>query len=294
MSTDGLVFTWTNHNLSWADSETIAARIDYSTYMPPSRPCTDVDNCYEVLADSALVPTGIETGSSFRLMFLSSTKRDASSTDIADYNTFIQARANAGHSAIQGYAPLFRAIGSTADSDARDNTATNGTGVPIYWLRGNKAADDYADFYDGGWDEEASVTNESGTTITIPHNVSTYDVWTGSNRNGTEGFQSGASHALGTANPFVGTLNNSINPRGPLRNHNTNEPKANTNHLYGLSPVFKVVSHYSLTETDVPSDWTLVPDGLTTGDSFRLLFITSTTRNASSKSLFTIFLGLAP
>ena len=285
VSTDGLVFTWTNHNLSWADSETIAARIDYSTYMPPSRPCTDVDNCYEVLADSALVPTGIETGSSFRLMFLSSTKRDASSTDIADYNTFIQARANAGHSAIQGYAPLFRAIGSTADSDARDNTATNGTGVPIYWLRGNKAADDYADFYDGGWDEEASVTNESGTTITIPHNVSTYDVWTGSNRNGTEGFQSGASHALGTANPFVGTLNNSIDPRGPLRNHNTNEPKANTNHLYGLSPVFKVVSHYSLTETDVPSDWTLVPDGLNTGDSFRLLFITSTTRDASSKKI---------
>ena len=279
------MFTWSTHNLSWADSETIAARIDYSTYMPPSRPCTNVDNCYEVLADSDLVPTGIETGSSFRLMFLSSTKRDASSTDIADYNTFIQARANAGHSAIQGYAPLFRAIGSTADSDARDNTATNGTGVPIYWLRGNKAADDYADFYDGGWDEEASVRNESGGTVTIPHNVSTDDVWTGSARNGTEGFQSGASHALGTANPFVGTLNNSVNPRGPLNNHNTSEPKANTNHLYGLSPVFKVVSHYSLTETDVPSDWTLVPDGLTTGDSFRLLFITSTTRDARSSNI---------
>ena len=33
--------------------------------------------------------------------------------------------------------------------DARDNTATTGTGVAIYWLDGAQVADDYGDFYDG-------------------------------------------------------------------------------------------------------------------------------------------------
>ena len=27
--------------------------------------------------------------------------------------------------------------------------------MPIHWLNGNKVADDYADFYDEDWDEEA-------------------------------------------------------------------------------------------------------------------------------------------
>ena len=28
--------------------------------------------------------------------------------------------------------------------------------MPIYWLNGNKVADDYADFYDEDWDDEAN------------------------------------------------------------------------------------------------------------------------------------------
>ena len=58
-------------------------------------------------------------------------------------------------------------VGSTAAVDARDNTGTTYTntdkGVPIYWLGGAKAADDYEDFYDGDWDDEVNDKNESGT-----------------------------------------------------------------------------------------------------------------------------------
>ena len=101
----------------------------------------------------ALKPTGLTTGDTFRLLFLSSTKRDASSTDIADYNTFIQTTADAGHTAIQGYSDGFRVVGCTSSADARDNTRTIYTasdkGVSIYWLNGARAADDYEDFYDG-------------------------------------------------------------------------------------------------------------------------------------------------
>ena len=54
-----------------------------------------------------------------------------------------------GHAAIRAYSAGFRVLASTEAVDARDNTATTGTGVPIYWLDGNKLADDYADLYDG-------------------------------------------------------------------------------------------------------------------------------------------------
>ena len=97
-----------------------------------------------------LIPTGVLPGQQFRLIFLTSTNRDASSTDIDDYNTFVQNRAAAGHEAIREYRSGFRVVGSTASVDARDNTVTTGTGVRIYWLNGNKVADDYGDFYDGG------------------------------------------------------------------------------------------------------------------------------------------------
>ena len=131
----------------------------------------------EVPADWSLKPTAVTAGTQFRLLFLSSTKRNASSTDIADYNTFIQGLAAAGHADIRTYSTGFRAVGCTADTDARDNTYTTYTstdkGVPIYWLNGAKAADQYEDFYDGSWDDEANDKNESGTNGTIPPRAST-------------------------------------------------------------------------------------------------------------------------
>ena len=53
-----------------------------------------------VPADWSLKPTGLTAGAKFRLLFLSSTKRDATATDIATYNTFVQNRAAAGHADI--------------------------------------------------------------------------------------------------------------------------------------------------------------------------------------------------
>ena len=91
---------------------------------------------------------------------------NASSTNIGDYNSFVQGRAGAGHSAIRPFSSKFKAVGSTSTTDARDNTSSTYTasnkGPPIYWLRGNKVADNYEDFYDGSWDEQQNVRNESG------------------------------------------------------------------------------------------------------------------------------------
>ena len=96
--------------------------------------------------DWGLIPDGLEAGDRFRLLFATSTTRQANHGDIADYNTFVQTTAAAGHADIQAYSELFAVVGSTADTlswpgatDARDNTATNyidlDKGPPIYWLK---------------------------------------------------------------------------------------------------------------------------------------------------------------
>ena len=133
----------------------------------------------EVRSTWALTPSGLSDGDQFRLIFVSSTRRDATSSDIEVYNTFVQNLAAAGHSAIRAYSSQFRVVGSTAAVDARDNTNTTGTGVPIYWLNGNKVADNYADFYDGSWDDEVEPEGRVGT------NGFGSAIFTGSDNDGT-------------------------------------------------------------------------------------------------------------
>ena len=177
--------------------------------------------------DWPLKPSGLSAGDQFRLMFVTSTTRDATSTNIADYNSFVQARAAAGHMSIRSYSAQFRALGSTAAVDARDNTSTTGTGVPIYWLGGAKLADDYADLYDGTvWDSTAGRDESGGTVSGNPL------IWTGTANDGTEYTVATFSGALGSAvfvaygNPGIFYDNRSVG--------STSRP------LYGMSPVFEV------------------------------------------------------
>ena len=186
----------------------------------------------------SLIPTGLSTGDKFRLLFLSSTKRNKLSANIADYNTFVQTRAANGHADIRDYSAGFRAVGCTAAVDARDNTKTTYTttdkGVPIYWLNGAKAADEYEDFYDGSWDDEANDKNESGTNGL---DTSLNDNWplTGCDHDGTEEF------ALGSSQVRVGRPNSSGSDHGPLSSDSLLGASL-TRPLYGLSAVFEVAA----------------------------------------------------
>ena len=182
-------------------------------------------------------------GQQFRLIFLSATKRNAQSTDIADYNSFIQARAAAGHTDIQPYAEGFNAVGCTEEVDARDNTGTTGTGVPIYWLNGNKVADNYQDFYDGSWDEEANDKDRNEHGNTGPDTTQNANLpWTGCEHDGTESTYSGTSQALGVAGSLVvGRPNTTGSANGPLSSSQT-ENSSGERPLYGLSEIFQVLS----------------------------------------------------
>ena len=101
--------------------------------------------------DWSLKPDDLVGGDQFRLLFVSTTTRDGSSADIADYNTHMQTAAAAGLADIQAYSSVFRALACTAATDARDNTGTTGTGtdVPIYYLNGKRVSQDYDNLYDG-------------------------------------------------------------------------------------------------------------------------------------------------
>ena len=244
-----------------------------------------------VPATWGLKPRGLDIGDQFRLIFLSSTKRNASSTSIGDYNTWVQTRAAAGHADIQAYSHGFTVVGCTAAKDARDNTDTRHNsadrGVPIYWLGGNKVADEYQDFYDKTWDNEANPKNELGNDGLNISQVANQP-WTGCDHNGTEAFPGDGfvSAALGQGFVTPGVPNSTSSTYGPLSS-NTTADSSNNRPMYGLSEVFEVVQPDPTDPVKVPETWNLIPAGLGTGDQFRLLFGTSGKRDATATAIGT-------
>ena len=188
-----------------------------------------------VRIDWALKPSSVSAGGTFRLLFVGSVDRNAQSSNIADYNRFVQSLAAAGHSSIRPFKGGFRAVGSTAAVDARDNTCTTGTGVPIHWLNGNQVADNYADFYDNSWDDQANPKTESGNAIG-PRNV-----WTGSNSDGTNGGQPLGNTPGGGRLIRLGTIGQSGGGGSPLSASSALASSSGSAlAFYGLSQVFKV------------------------------------------------------
>jgi len=105
-----------------------------------------------------VVPPGLNPGDQYRLVFVTDGTRNAQSTDINDYNTFVTNQVTGSPLATALTTAGFnlgtiqwKAIGSTDSVDARDNTDTNplSTGVPIYLIDGNRVANDNADLWDG-------------------------------------------------------------------------------------------------------------------------------------------------
>ena len=78
--------------------------------------------------------------------------------------------AGSGHEAIRDYASGFRAVASTLDTSAPENTGTDrGRGVPIYWLGAN---DCYKD-----WDRDSRIRRGSGLAAFSQLGTSTSGSW---------------------------------------------------------------------------------------------------------------------
>ena len=79
------------------------------------------------LASSAApitVPTDLNVGDQYRLAFVTSTTRNATSFTLSDYNDFVTEAAESV-TELLALGTTWKAIGSTATVDARDNTGTN-------------------------------------------------------------------------------------------------------------------------------------------------------------------------
>ena len=134
--------------------------------------------------------------------------------------------------------------------------------MPIYWLLGDQIADDYEDFYNGGWDSNAPRT-EAGGPITSPHTHLRYlQVWTGTSADGTPQSDQQLGHSVRVAYGEPESQGSELYT-GATVNRNIGA-------FYALSDVFQVAEPVG---QPVPSNWSLIPAGLGPGDSFRLLFV---------------------
>ena len=226
------------------------------------------------------IPEGVEPGDSFRLLFVSKTKRTAGSTSVLDYNNIV--RSWAGNvDCFSGFSDQFLALLSTSAVDARDNTVTTGTGVPIYWVKGRKVADNYADFYDNSWDSRRAQ-HEDGTRMTPGAGKTLSDIliWTGSGSNGTKDSDS----PVGAATVITGKMVRGDELHGPTLGVTTGATPSQYQ-FYGMSPVITVRPPPE--EQTVPVGWSCIPDGVKPGDSFRLIFNSNTRRPATSPDIGT-------
>ena len=142
------------------------------------------------LAMPITVPTSLNVGDQYRLAFVTSTVRNATSTDIAVYNSFVSAVA-ASQSELAALGTTWKAIATTPGINARDNTNTNpfvdGAGVPIFLLNDTILATGNADLWDGPLPNPLEIT-QSGNT------VPSLFAWTGSNAAGNNfGFPLGGA-----------------------------------------------------------------------------------------------------
>ena len=204
----------------------------------------------EVFENWSLKPP-VAVGGKFRLLIVTSTALNASTTVMDSYNGIIRDSVAAGHTDIRPYSHLFNALGSTALVDAIDNTKTTHTttdmGVPIYYLNGAKVADNYSAFYDGTWDSHVP-TNELGTSS------SAMAVWTGSQSNGMKhanplGNRTSTTVRMGNPTSIV---SGDVLSATLIRNH-TFKDRSYLLPFYGLSPVFVV---RALSAPDMPQDLT--------------------------------------
>jgi hypothetical protein len=83
-------------------------------------------------------PTSLTNGETYRLVFVTSTTRDATSSNIADYNSFVTAVANS-NAALFSLGTTWTAVASTVAVSALANTGTDWMpagiqGVPIFRL----------------------------------------------------------------------------------------------------------------------------------------------------------------
>jgi PEP-CTERM motif len=131
-------------------------------------------------------PAGLSPGDTFRFVFVTDGGIEATSTNIADYNTFVNAQA--GGATYNGSVINWFAIASTPSTDAINNVGV--TNAPVYLANGTPIAS--TDGATGLW--SGSLLNPIDEDLTV---IIAEDPWTGTTPSGVgePGHQPGTSSA---------------------------------------------------------------------------------------------------
>lgn len=228
--------------LAIAAAMAIAALFTLSVSGTPARAQSPVDNGpvpYDLPSTSPLIPPGLGVDDQFRLLHLTDHQLDVSLKVPPDYYDNLVAGGAGRHP--ETYHPFLRAqyriVASDANATAKENTATFGTGVPIYWLNGGRIADDYHDFYDGDWDS-VNATDNLGRLHRNPGAT----VWTGSAGNG----EPAEGQRIGDNSVAYGNLQSG----GELH---AGTMAAGVGEFYAISPVFNVVNPEDIVRPPMPA-----------------------------------------
>ena len=168
-------------------------------------------------------PAGLNPGDSFRFVFVTDGIRDATSTNIADYDTFVNTEA--GGATYNGAVVDWLAIGSTDSVDAIDHIGQ--TATTVYLSDGTPVTSDTT--LAGLWSE--AIVHAIDLDLAGNPVDPVFFVWTGTNPFGT-----GFGGPLGSARPQTGAttstdgawVSSGSSPAGDLR------------HVYGISSVLTV------------------------------------------------------
>lgn len=198
-------------------------------------------------AEIIIPPPGLNTGDQYRLLFLSSGTRDATSGDIEDYNAFVQQHADASL-ALAALGVNWKAVVSTPTVAARDNTGTNpeivGEGFPIYRVDGERVDLSYRALWNNDMTGNLNIT-EFGEPFPFDPRSNGVENWSGSLPDGTiantEPFMS-----LGSERPVTGNATKG----GHLVWTNSSDAADSPYHIIGMSdlltvPVPEPACHFS-------------------------------------------------
>ena len=152
----------------------------------PAPASAQTDSCDGTLTWTGIGPDCLAPGTKYRILFVTNNviPRNRRSNQIGSWNAWVQEQAAASTVGLAAISSSFKILGSTENTNARVNTDTEAAdqttdgAVKIFYFKGNKVADDYADLYDSAWDSQ-SPRNENGASS--PNAL----VWTGTNSSGT-------------------------------------------------------------------------------------------------------------
>ena len=150
---------------------------------------------------------GVTPGDTYQLVFVPSTFTDATSSDIGDYNAFVQAAADAAGIGLGGTLGTsgnvsWTAIGSTATVNARDNAVVAGQ---VFNLAAEVVATSFLDMWDGTL-QNAIAYNEFGVG-----GVGANGAHTGSFADGTRDINCLGCQGTGSAGVRVGFRTSATN-----------------------------------------------------------------------------------